>query len=58
MPRARAIAEVAASLPFVAHDPARTDQILSVVEGLLERVPVYRLHFRKDPSFWHEVAEG
>ena len=58
LPRARAIAEVAASLPFVAHDPARTDQILSVLDRLLERVPVHRLHFRKDSSFWHEVAGG
>lgn len=58
MPKARAMAEVAASLPFVAHDPARTEQILSVVDGLLERVPVHRLHFRKDPSFWDEVVTG
>ena len=58
MPRARAIAEVAASLPFVAHDPARTEQILSVVDEVVDHVPVHRLHFRKDASFWGEVVAG
>jgi hypothetical protein len=38
-------------------DHRRTEPVLSVVERVLEKVPVYRLHFRKDASFWDVVQE-
>jgi hypothetical protein len=55
--KARGMAEIASSLPFVMQDHRRTEPVLSVVERVLERVPVYRLHFRKDASLWDVVQE-
>jgi hypothetical protein len=55
--KARGMAEIASSLPFVMQDHCRTEPVLSVVERVLEKVPVYRLHFRKDASFWDVVQE-
>ena len=45
------------SLPFVMQDPQRADLALSVVEGVIDTIPVYRLRFRKDASFWSVVQE-
>jgi hypothetical protein len=56
--KARSVAEITASLPFVMQDHRRTEGVLSVVEGALETVPVFRLQFRKDASFWDIVQEG
>ncbi len=58
LPRSRAVAEVAASLPFVMKDARQTDRVLDVIEGALKKIPVYRLLFRKDPSFWGVVEQG
>lgn len=57
MPGARAVAEVAGSLPFVMQETAQAAQAVDVVARALEVVPVWRLHFRKDGDFWNVVEE-
>lgn len=52
-----ALAEIAASLPFVMQETGQADKALGVVGRLLEEVPAYRLWFRRDPQFW-SVIEG
>jgi hypothetical protein len=54
---ARGASEVIGSLPFVTERAAHGDEILEAVSGALRGAPAFRLHFRKDPSFW-EVLEG
>ncbi len=49
---AAAIAEVIASCPVVSADPGRTLALLGRVEQLISAVPVQRLHFLPEPSFW------
>lgn len=55
---AQAVAEILASLPFVLQDTRQGDAAVEVVGKALESAPVYRLEFRKDPSFWRVVQEG
>ena len=54
---ARAVAEVASSLPFVMQETAQSAQAVDVVARALRQVPVWRLHFRKDGDFWNVVEE-
>jgi len=54
---ARAVAEIAASLPFVMQESARADRAVEVVSRALREIPAYRLHFRPDGSFWDVVEE-
>jgi hypothetical protein len=54
---ARALAEVVASLPFVMQERSDADRAVEVVARGLREIPVYRLHFRKDPDFWNVVEE-
>ena len=55
---ARALAEVAGSLPFVMQETGQASRAMQVVERALARVPVYRLEFRKDDAFWGVVEEA
>lgn len=55
--RARGVSEVAGSLPFVTDRPENGLRILEAVGGAVAGAPVYRLHFRKDPSFWEAVEQ-
>lgn len=52
---AAAIAEVIASSPVVNADPDRTLALLARAERLVGAVPVQRLHFLPEPSFWAAV---
>jgi hypothetical protein len=52
---AAAIAEVIASSPVVSADPDRAADLLARAERLVSVVPVQRLHFLPDPSFWAVV---
>jgi hypothetical protein len=54
---ARAVAEVTASLPFVMQEAGQAAQALEVVGRAVESLPVYRLQFRKDDSFWGLMKE-
>jgi hypothetical protein len=53
---ARALAELGGSLPFVMQEPAEAGRALAVAERVVAAVPVRRLRFRRDPSFWAAVA--
>lgn len=53
----RAVAEIAASVPFVSERPEGLDGCLSTIEALARTVPVKRLHFRLSPDFW-DAIEG
>ncbi len=54
---ARALAEVAGSLPFVMRDAGQASRAIQVVGEALRAIPTYHLHFRKDGSFWRVVGE-
>jgi hypothetical protein len=56
LPPALAVAEIVASSPIVCADPARTFDLIARARQLIARVPVRRLHFLPDDSFW-EVVE-
>ena len=49
---AAAMAEVIACCPVVSADPDRALALLALAEHLVRKVPVQRLHFLPDPSFW------
>jgi hypothetical protein len=52
---AAAIAEVIACSPVVNADPDRALALLARAEHLVGMVPVQRLHFLPEPSFWAVV---
>jgi hypothetical protein len=52
---ATAMAEVIASSPVVNADPDRALGLLARIDNLIRRVPVQRLHFLPDASFWTVV---
>ena len=54
---ARAAGELIGSLPFVTERAENGPAVLEAIGRALEKVPAYRLHFRKDPSFW-DVIDG
>lgn len=53
--QAEALAALMASVPVVTSDPQRVYRVLDVCRHLLQTVPVARLHFRRDASFWRLV---
>ena len=54
--RALGMSEVICSIPLLEENPDK-ERILSLVEEMVRQVPVARLHFRKDGSFWKAVEE-
>lgn len=54
---ARAVAELAGSLPFVMQETKQSARAVDVVARAIGQVPVWRLHFRKDAEFWNVVEE-
>lgn len=54
--RAQALAELIASIPVVTSDPQRAQRLLAICRRLLDTVPVSRLHFLPDASFWRFVV--
>ena len=60
MSAAAAVAAMISSCPVVNGDPARAPELMARCRQIVRAVPVQRLHFRKDPSFWDvlEVDEG
>lgn len=53
--RSEALARVVAACPFVNADPFESDSVFTRAERLLSAVPLRKLHFPKDPSFWSAV---
>lgn len=41
---------------YWSHDPAETQRIMGLLRTLVEKVPTYELHFRKDPTFWELIS--
>jgi hypothetical protein len=41
---------------YWAHSPKETKQILGLLKLLVDTVPVYELHFKKDPTFWELIS--
>lgn len=58
MPGSLALAEVAACLPFVMQEGSHVVHALDNLARALIRIPVHRLEFRKDPSFWGAITRG
>jgi len=55
---ARALAEVASCLPFVNQEGGEAAVALEAADRVLQQVPVWRLFFRKDDSFWKVIQES
>jgi hypothetical protein len=55
---ARAVAEIAASLPFVMRAAGGAELAMDVTARVAAAVPVFRLQFRKDDDFWKVVEEA
>jgi hypothetical protein len=55
--RAQALAELGGSLPFVMQETGQAAQALETAARVLERIPAYRLFFRRDDSFWGVVGD-
>lgn len=58
LPRAAAVAELAANCPIVNDVPEWWPGLLGVCRELASAVPVQRLFFRKDNAFWNVIAGG
>jgi len=54
---ARGVSEVIGSLPFVTECRENGEAILSAVGRALADAPAYRLHLRKDPTFWRTIED-
>ena len=54
---ARGVSEVVGSLPFVTDRPENGAAILDAVGKALTEAPAFRLHFRKDRTFWRAIDE-
>ncbi len=55
VPRVRALAELVASLPFVAEAAGTERGMLERVESSFDRIPLAHLRFRPDDSFWDAI---
>ncbi len=55
--KAEAVARLVAACPFVNADPFESDSVFARASELLKRVPLRKLHFPKDPSFWTAIEE-
>jgi hypothetical protein len=53
--RVRGAGELTGSLPFVTEHPDTGETALRNVSRMVETIPVLRLSFRKDPSFWEVI---
>jgi len=56
--RAYAVAEMVGSVPVVSADLGRSLALLQRCQSILDAVPVYRLHFLEDASFWQVIEEA
>lgn len=56
MSRGRAVAELLSCMPMLITDDGHSHQLLDIGQRLVCAVPIYRLHFLPDASFWQVVA--
>jgi hypothetical protein len=52
---AMAVGELVGSLPFVTERSEIAGDVIDAVAAAVSRVPVFRLHFRKDNTFWRII---
>ncbi len=52
---AQALAELVANSPVVNADFDRSARLFERWQGILEKIPAYRLHFRKANTFWEVI---
>ncbi len=52
---AQALGELIANSPVVNADIGRTSALLQRWQGILRKIPAYRLHFRKANTFWEVI---
>ena len=57
MPAAEATAAVLSCVPLIAAVPAFAMELISRCSSLVRAMPVYRLHFRKEASFWELLRQ-
>lgn len=57
LPAGRAIAELVSNTPVVSGDAALLPDVFARWEAVMSKLPVYALHFRRDPTFW-EVLDA
>jgi hypothetical protein len=55
---AKALAELACCLPFVMQDESSAGAALAIASSIVSSVPIDRLLFRRDPSFWDVAREA
>lgn len=58
MPRVRVFAELVANLPFVVDAFSERPELFERFERTFADLPLYHLHFRKDDSYWDEIARA
>lgn len=47
-----AMAELFACLPVISADPSKSQAVLPRLQDILAKIPVQKLHFKKNSSFW------
>lgn len=52
---AKAVAELVGSLPFVTERIELAGDVIDAAAAAAHRIPVYKLHFRKDNTFWKAI---
>ena len=55
---ARAVGELVGSLPFVTDRPEIANEVIDAVAFAAAKVPIFRLHFKKDRTFWQTIDAG
>ncbi len=53
----QALAEIVANVPVISTNVQQTFELLSRCQTLLADIPSFRLHFRKDDSFWELIEK-
>ena len=53
--KATSLAEITSNIPVLCTDPQRGEELMHRVAKILDVIPVYRLHFLKDDTFWKVV---
>ena len=54
---ARALPKLMAGVLFFGQDPALNRRLMDICNGVVERIPFYDLHFRRDATFWQCIDE-
>ncbi len=57
MPSGLALAGLIAALPVLTRVPAFAQNLIQRCQAIVESVPVYQLHFRRDETFWKLIDQ-